>query len=93
MIAGSLADASSRPSPARLERRLCGGEARLRPRDRGAQRAGETEEEIAHADGYTVPMIRATTPAWRMANPRPAHESERRLPGGQAGAFSRAVIR
>jgi hypothetical protein len=24
-----------------------------------AQRAGETDEEIAHACGYTVPMIRA----------------------------------
>jgi predicted transcriptional regulator len=24
-----------------------------------AQRAGETDEEIAHATGYTVPMIRA----------------------------------
>ncbi len=25
-----------------------------------AQRAGETDEEIAHVTGYTVPMIRAT---------------------------------
>jgi predicted transcriptional regulator len=24
-----------------------------------AQRAGETDEEIAHVTGYTVPMIRA----------------------------------
>jgi hypothetical protein len=30
-----------------------------------AQRAGETDEEIAHVTGYTVPMIRAVlrTPA------------------------------
>jgi hypothetical protein len=28
-----------------------------------AQRAGETDEEIAHVTGYTVPMVRAVLPS------------------------------
>jgi hypothetical protein len=41
------------------------GEARICQRDRDRAVAGETDEEIAHVTGYTVPMIRAVlrTPA------------------------------
>jgi len=35
------------------------GAARVRECDLIAQRAGETDEEIARTCGYTVPMIRA----------------------------------
>jgi len=41
-----------------------------------AQRAGETDEEIAHVTGYTVPMIRALRSSWGRLRERP-----RRSPG------------
>jgi len=47
------------PGAAPLERRLRYGPPQLANAIVIAQRAGETDEEIAHVTGYTVPMIRA----------------------------------